>query len=529
MTAISLSSFSPPSHGKKALLEQKICFKRIIYTYDLLDRVTSMTSPAGTTKYHYDTTTGRLDKITSPEGKEFTYSYDHGQLKEMQFPNGITAHYAFDDNGNLTNLHYQRNDGSTVQRFQYSYDKNNMRTSMTDLDGTHNYAYDSLYQVIQATHPTAPNPLEQFSYDAAGNRLSDDVKSAYQYNELNQLTEDDSCTYAYDADGNMTAKIDKQTGDSMVYTWNIENRLMQVRKPEMLAEYTYDALGRRMNKEVNGVVTQYRYDGEDLILEMNENDSVTASYTFGPGIDNALMMNRQGANYYYVKDRLGSVIAVTDSTANTIKSYQYSTFGKIVRETGLGILNSFTYTSREYDPETGNYYYRARYFNPNIGRFLSCDPLQFASDDNNFYRYVSNSPFTYIDPLGLSACMAGCMTGVAARILASELTWGASDLLLGDAGAGTMADFGEGISETEYKLIGGASAIEKYKEAIYKQLTELDSYKPSLVFSGKPSNLFKWARVARVVKGVSFIFDAIDFIKGIDSCSKKCETIECNK
>jgi len=95
-----------------------------------------MTSPAGTTYYHYDTLTGRLDKITSPDGKQFTYGYNHGQLENLTYPNGITAHYAFEDNGNLTDLDY-RKAGTTVIRFQYEYDKNGMRKSMTDYDGVH--------------------------------------------------------------------------------------------------------------------------------------------------------------------------------------------------------------------------------------------------------------------------------------------------------------------------------------------------------------------------------------------------------
>jgi len=183
--------------------------------------------------------------------------------------------------------------------------------------------------------------------------------------------------------------------------WNIENKLIEVRKPGMIARYTYDALGRRMSKEVNGVTKQFRYDGEDLIMEMNSEDSITANYTFGPGIDNPLMMNRSDKNYYYVKDGLGSVTALTDSTSNIIKEYKYSVFGKIVDETGDSTLaNPFTYTAREYDKETGNYYYRARYYSPEMGRFISEDPLGLAVD-NNFYQYTINNPINMVDPLGL--------------------------------------------------------------------------------------------------------------------------------
>lgn len=129
------------------------------------------------------------------------------------------------------------------------------------------------------------------SIDPVGNRLSDLTHTDYQYNELNQLIEDDSCTYAYDADGNMARKISRNTGDTTRFEWDIENKLVEVRKPGMIAKYTYDALGRRMSKTVNGETKKSGYDGNDLILEMNGQDSILANYTHGPGVDDPLMMN----------------------------------------------------------------------------------------------------------------------------------------------------------------------------------------------------------------------------------------------
>lgn len=189
----------------------------------------------------------------------------------------------------------------------------------------------------QATHRIVQNPLEQFTYNAAGNRLSDLTHSNYQYNALNQLTEDDSCLYTYDADGNMTSKINKQNHDTTTFVWEIENRLVEVKGPWVRAQYTYDALGRRMSKTVNGVTTKFGYGGEDLILEMNDKDSITADYTHGPSIDNPLMMNRAGKNYFYAKDGLGSVTALTDSTGNVVHEHKYSVFGKIVADSGDSI------------------------------------------------------------------------------------------------------------------------------------------------------------------------------------------------
>ena len=220
----------------------------------------------------------------------------------------------------------------------------------------------------------------------------------------------EACWTSYvpdDADGNMTAKINKQTSDTTVYTYDIENKLVQVQKTGMLARYTYDALGRRMSKDVNGVVTKFRYDGDDLIIEMDGNDSVTANYTFGGDVDEPVMMHKNQLLYFYIKDKAGSITALTNDVGSVVHEYKYSVFGKIVSESGDHVENPFTYTSRELDKETGNYYYRERYYNSQIGRFISEDPIAFSGGDVNLYRYCLNDPTNYYDPFGLKVKIKG--------------------------------------------------------------------------------------------------------------------------
>jgi RHS repeat-associated protein len=327
-----------------------------------------------------------------------------------------------DDNGNLALLDH-RLGANSVARFEYGYDRNGMRTSMTDLDGLHEYGYDTLYQILSATHPTVTNPLEQFQYDAAGNRLAD-ASRAYSYNELNQLVEDDSATYAYDLDGNMTLRVSKASGDSTRYEWDIENRLVRVVKPGVVAEYVYDALGRRVAKTVNGVRTQFRYDGEDLILTMDDAGAVTGSWTLGPGIDQPLAMNRAGVMHYYLADGLGSIRALTDEAGAVAQTYEYSVFGEITSQTGT-VENPFTYTAREWEPEVGVYYYRARWYDARVGRFLSQDPVRPAAGFL-FYPYVGNDPSNYVEPSGKVPLVAAivCVTGlvVSQAVLVWSLT-----------------------------------------------------------------------------------------------------------
>jgi RHS repeat-associated protein len=152
-------------------------------------------------------------------------------------------------------------------------------------------------------------------------------------------------------------------------------------------------------KVVNGNTTEFRYDGEDLILQLDGDGNVAGSWTFGPGIDEPLAMNRAGVNHYYLAEGLGSVTALTDETGAVVHTYEYGVFGEITGQTG-SLENPFAYTGREWEPEVGLYYYRARWFDPDAGRFASEDPLGLHGWDDNLFRYVINNPIAYVDPTG---------------------------------------------------------------------------------------------------------------------------------
>ena len=146
--------------------------------------------------------------------------------------------------------------------------------------------------------------------------------------------------------------------------------------------YAYDPLGRRIEKNVNGTITRYLYDQEDILLEYDQAGTVTARYIHGPGIDEPLAMEKNSQMYYYHADGLGSIIALTNSAGAVAQSYQYDAFGNIMSGTPT-VTQPYTYTAREYDPETGLYFYRARYYDPKAGRFLQRDPIGFAGGDVN--------------------------------------------------------------------------------------------------------------------------------------------------
>jgi RHS repeat-associated protein len=167
----------------------------------------------------------------------------------------------------------------------------------------------------------------------------------------------------------------------------------------------YDPFGGRIQKTVNGVITAYVYDGPNIVTQYDGSGNPIAGYVFSLAIDDPLSVTQGGAAYFYHKDSLGTTTDLTDSTGLTIQAYDYDSFGNIIGTSGT-LTQPFTFTGREYDAETGLYFYRARYYDPQAGRFISRDPLGFAAGDVNTYRYVGNSSPNYVDPWGLELITA---------------------------------------------------------------------------------------------------------------------------
>jgi RHS repeat-associated protein len=126
---------------------------------------------------------------------------------------------------------------------------------------------------------------------------------------------------------------------------------------------------------------------------------VIASYVNGPNIDEPLSAEIRRDWIYYHADGLGSITALTSHMGNVVQKYEYDSFGNMSLKPHF-IKQPYTYTGREFDPETGLYYYRARYYDTKAGRFISRDPIGFDGGDVNLYVYVGNNPINWIDPDG---------------------------------------------------------------------------------------------------------------------------------
>jgi RHS repeat-associated protein len=374
-------------------------------SYDKASNRTGFIDPeSGSTAYVYDTL-NRLHTLTPPAAfgsGNFGFGYDVlSRRTSLTRPNNVTTTYGYDNLSRLTSALHQLS-GSTIDGTTYTPDNAGNRTSKTDkrTNVTSNYGYDAIYELTGVTQGTTTT--ESYTYDPVGNRLSSLGVSPYAYNSSNELTSKPSFAYTYDLNGNTLTSV---TGsNTTTYTWDFENRMASATLPGTGGNvtYKYDPFGRRIQKSFTQnsttTTTNYLYDGNNSIEEVDQNGAVLARYTQGLNIDEPLAELRSGTTSYYQADGLGSITSLSNSAGALANTYTYDSFGKLTASTG-SLTNPFRYTARDFDTETNLNYYRTRYYDPQIGRFLSEDSAGFG-ESVNFYPYVNNNPLTYKDPFG---------------------------------------------------------------------------------------------------------------------------------
>ncbi len=383
----------------------------ITYGYDEVGNLTSMIDATGTTTFTYDAL-NRLESLTTPTGQIMEYTYDEvGNLLTIETLFGMVG-YAYDDLNRLSTLTLPG--GAQVT---YQYDGSGNLMGVLYPNSTYaSYAYDTRNRLTSLINGKDPGVIiSEYTYtlDGVGNRTNvayteplgkpytlGDVSYTYLTGNRVQTAGDKS--YTYDSNGNVVTRT--QGGNQTTYTYDPLNRLTQLVSQGGTVQYQYDGLGNRVTKIAGGVTTRYLIDPNgalpQVIAEMDAGGAITSYYVYDPWGLVAKMLPG-GTTYFYHFDGLGSTIAMTNAAGTMVNKYAYDEYGNILNQVEA-VSNPFKYVGRYgvMQDDTGLLYMRARYYDPETGRFLSKDPIGYRGGFN-LYMYGHNSPVNWIDPLGL--------------------------------------------------------------------------------------------------------------------------------
>lgn len=465
----------------------------IVREYDSLDRLVNRTDAFGNTiGYRYDPV-GNLAQLIYSDGKSVHYTYDErNRLIEVEDWEGNATAYTYDAVGNLVSI--TRPNGTRLTN-RYDLARQLVAVSDSHSNGETIYKADFAYNAVGLrTAARQTLPLEP-EYVAASHRFS--------YDADNQIVRMNDQDFAYDPDGNMTLGMVGGVMTSLEY--DKQNRLTKVGGHA----YSYDVEGLRTQSEGGGLPRRYVQDTNApysrLLEEQDGDGNIIARYVYGIGVISR--SESAGALSFYHFDSIGSTIALTDATGYIKDAYAYDSYGKVVGRSG-NTDNPFTFIGRDgvFTDETGLYFMRARYYEPELMRFIQKDQVfsgnLMTPQSLNRHAYVKGNPVQFVDPSGeLCPCAViaiGAAVGVGTHMAFDWATgefnplednWGAylennwMDLTF----SAVTGALGGGVVSKTFKAIKHAKKMKKIK----------DYYKKAGMLT---KSINQWSKVNRAIK-----------------------------
>ncbi len=387
--------------------------KTVSYEYDSIGRKTKMVDTENESTYYEYDSVGRLTSLVGDDGNSIVkYTYDKmNRVTKQENGNGTYTTYSYTPTGNIKRLINYDPDGGVNSKFEYSYDRFGNVSSVRTDDGVYYYEYDLLRQLISATDPDGT--VTRYSYDATGNRISEQIGNETTYyttNVLNEYTSVGQTTYSYDAAGNLITKVDES--GTTTYSYDIDGNIVNISSPLGLWEYSYNAMGDRVSASKDGVTTSYLYDVSgmgSLIAEYSGSD--VTKYKYGIGL---VAAERNNERFWYDYDMQGSTVGVTDARGKYVNKYKYSPDGDcdVLSE---AFKNPYRFSGRwgTYTDDSGLNHIRERYYDSSVGRFTSLDNYG-QNISTNGYIYANNNAVCYIDADGnfvITAAVATVIIG----------------------------------------------------------------------------------------------------------------------
>ncbi len=392
------------------------------------NKLKSVSNKNGTLTYNYDDF-GRLSDYTDYFGNKVGYKYDNvGNITKLIYPDNKTVTYTYNANNQLKTVtaDWLSNNKTIIT---YDYRDDGLLKKETTANGIiTTYYYDDAGRLKKKEIDKSGEVLQSWTYawDLSGNMTKEkasknlfskypDIKSnklQYKYNSANRIENisgDENISFAFDKDGNCIEKNDQNKAKE-TYSYDINDRLTDIKGKSFDATYEYDAFGMRRKAIRNGKESRYVLDiagMEDVIVETDANNKAKWYYIQGLGM--AARISPSGEVQYYHHDYRGSTIALTNADKDITHKYSYDIFGSVLQSDEADD-NEFRYIGRygvSYETEDLQFM-RARFADNKIGRFLSEDPIW----STNLYPYANNNPIKFIDPKGLYSGDALVCAGV---------------------------------------------------------------------------------------------------------------------